>query len=251
MLISKAQTYDFGTGSKEALQSYQQGWKEILDLGEWTKAEESFRKAVAIDPNFDLAWAQVGRISNDPEERKEILEKLESMVITSDGWIGRLLEVYLGSLVIIDAKDLGKAVDPKLGKDFIQKLYQTSQEFLKEYPDETYIEAEYIEAIHAIYGGNAALDSISNRGISSKSPFFKSYESMVYAEVEEFESAYESLKELKQMLESKDSPTLPYTEATILEAEGKNEEALVSINQCLELDPKHSLAKRLRAKLLQ
>ena len=242
---SYAQDFDFGTESQKALEYYHLAWKQILDLGEWTNAEESFRKSVQIDPDFLLAWSQVGRISNDPEERKFIFEMLNKKKSQLNGFQKELLETYMGSLEIIDLKDRGLPVHPNLGKAFLAKLYQSSQSFLKEYPDETYIEAEYIEAIHSIYGAKSALDSLAKRNLLDKSPFFISYRAMLQAETNNFVEAHKSLKILEEGFGSSQRPALSYTKAYINKEEGKLEEAEISLKECLKLDPKHTLAKRM------
>lgn len=244
--LSTAQSFQYGTKNPQALAHYQQGWKEILDLGEWTKAEESFRKSVELDSEFLLGWSQVGRISNDSEERKVIFAKLKTEKSSLEGFEKELLEMYLGSLEIIDLKDRGLAVDPSLGKTFLSNLYETSQNLLMEYPAETYIEAEYIEAIHAIDGAQAAIDSMEQREILDQSPFFRSYQALLLSELKEFELANQALNKLGQMLVEDSSPAYLYTKGNILKNQGKTQEALEIINQCLALDPKHTLARRLQ-----
>ena len=61
--LSIAQTpiFDYGTKSNEARKAYQTGWEQILDLGQWTKAEESYREAVSLDPDFKFDWSTGGQ----------------------------------------------------------------------------------------------------------------------------------------------------------------------------------------------
>jgi tetratricopeptide (TPR) repeat protein len=158
-----AQNFEYGTKNTEALLQYHKGWEYILDKGEWSKAEQAFRTAVSLDPDFLLGWSQVGRISADPGERAEIFQSLK---VKNDGlseWEKRLLEVYLSSLEIIDLKDRGIRITPEM----VQGFYQTSEinfsDFLRAYPEEKYVHAEYIEVIHGIYGAKASLDTLEKQ----------------------------------------------------------------------------------------
>lgn len=244
-----AQKFDFGTSSEEALEAYQLGWEQILDLGEWTQAEESFRRAVEIDPEFWLGWSQVGRISNDAKERMEIYQTLETKRKSLDGFELELMEVYLGSLKIIDYRDRGLEVQSKMITDFRDKLYFTSQSFLKVYPQEFHIEAEYIEAIKGKFGAVAALDSMTTRGISRKSPFFKSYQALCLSELGRIEEAMLALDELSDLLGSTENPAYWYTNGVVLYDQKKYLAAKIEIEKCLDLDPKHTLARRVHKQL--
>ncbi|MFC3881311.1 tetratricopeptide repeat protein [Algoriphagus namhaensis] len=243
------QGFSYGTSSEEALIAYHQGWQRILDLGEWTLAEESFRNAVENDPDFLLGWSQVGRISNEPEERMEIYQMLEEKKDEAEGFERELLEVYLGSLKIIDYRDRGLGIKPEMVSEFRDKLFSTSQSFLQIYPEEIYIEAEYMEAIHGIYGAKATLDSMANRQIFDKSAFFKSYQALCFSELCQSKEAMLALDELSELLGTEDSPAFYYTKGRILYDQEKYSEAKKSINKCLELDQKHTLARRMETLL--
>jgi Tfp pilus assembly protein PilF len=75
--MAQATIFDYGTKSNEARKAYQTGCQQILDLGQWTKAEESYREAVRLDPEFQLAWAQVGRIRSDPKSDRRFMQSLK------------------------------------------------------------------------------------------------------------------------------------------------------------------------------
>lgn len=244
-----AQNFGFGTSSKKALKAYQLGWEQILDLGEWTQAEESFRRAVEIDPEFWLGWSQIGRISNDPKERIEIYQTLETKKMSLDGFELELLEVYLGSLKIIDFIDRGLQVDPEVIANFRDRLFSTSQSFLEIYPQEIYIEAEYIESIKGKFGAEAALDSMATRKISRKSPFFKSYQALCLSGIGRNKEAMHALDELSAMLGLTENPAYYYTKGVVLYDQEKYLAAKIEIEKCLELDSKHTLARRIQKQL--
>lgn len=244
-----SQGFQYGASSQEALEKYKLGWEQILDLGEWTQAEESFRKSIELDPEFLMGWSQVGRISNDPKERMEIYQMLESKKTSLQGFERELLEVYLGSLKIIDYKDRGREVRQEMVSEFRDKLYFTSRDFLQVFPEETYIEAEYIESIEGKFGAAAALDSMQTRQIVQKSPFFKSYQVLCLSETGEFEKARIALAELQQIPGMRKSPAFFYTKGKLLFDQNKFVEAKKAIEMCLELDPKHTLARRIKASI--
>jgi hypothetical protein len=59
--MAQATIFDYGTKSNEARKAYQTGCQQILDLGQWTKAEESFRRVVSLDPDFKFDWSTGGQ----------------------------------------------------------------------------------------------------------------------------------------------------------------------------------------------
>jgi tetratricopeptide (TPR) repeat protein len=214
--LAQAPIFDYGTKSDAARKAYQTGWEQILDLGQWTKAEESFREAVRLDPDFQLAWAQVGRISNDAAERASIYTKLKTIQADSS-WESKLLEVYLGSLQLIDARDRGQAIAPEQVKHFYERSFTNFSKLRESFPDESYINAEYIEVIHGIYGAKAALDSIELQGNSERkfTPFLVSYKSQLWAELKDFDQAGGALEDLKKSLSNTEVPAISFTEAIL------------------------------------
>lgn len=248
--LGQESTFDYGTKSVEARKAYQKGWEQILDLGQWTKAEESFRKAAALDPGFKLAWSQVGRISNDPGERAKIYSMLKN-TLGDPTWESKLLEVYLGSLQLIDARDRGIPIKPEQVKHFYETSFRNFSEFLRAYPNETYVNAEYIEVIHGIYGAKAALDSMGLQENSGRKivPFLASFKSQLWAELKDFKKANEALAALKTQLSDSDLPIIYFTEATLYFEEGELVEAEKLIDQTLLADPRHTLAKRLKRRI--
>jgi tetratricopeptide (TPR) repeat protein len=244
-------SFNYGTNNAEALKYYEQGWEYILDKGEWQKAEESFRLAVAKDPGFLLGWSQIGRISDDPEERAAIFTNLNKQKDKLNGWEKGLLEVYLTSLEIIDSKDRGVAITPEKVKQFYQTSEQNFSEFLKNFPAEKYVHAEYIEVIHGIYGAKSALDSLEKQQIEGLTliPFLISYKAQLLAETKEFELAYPAAETLEKELNNPDLPIIPLTYAYIAFEKGDHEKAGILIDKTLSQDPKHVIAQRLQQKI--
>lgn len=239
--------FSYGTESPEALVHYQKGWEQILDRGEWTLAEESFRKAVQIDSGFVLAWSQVGRISKKPEERSLIFQQLSAKQGKLSGWEKKLLEVYLGSLELIDLKDRGLSITPNQISNFYKISEKNFSEFLQAYPNEQYVNSEFIEVIHGISGPQAALDTLQKQKAEGKklNPFLISYTAQMQAEMMDFENAFQTAHDLEKMLKDLHLPIIPFTYAVIHFEKKEFESAAKMINQTLTLDGNHTLAQRL------
>ncbi len=243
--------FDYGTKSSEALAHYQKGWEQILDQGEWTSAEASFRKAVELDSNFLLAWSQVGRISKSPEERSLIFKQLSDKKSQSNDLEKKLLEVYLSSLELIDSKDRGIPIT----RDRISEFYSLSErnfsDFLQVYPAEVHVYSEFIEVIHGIYGPQAALDTLAEGPSKGKQipTFLISYTAQMQAELKDFEAAMETAENLKKSMDEPDLPIIPFTYAFIYFEMEHYEEAGKLLDQTLALDKNHTLAQRLKKRV--
>jgi hypothetical protein len=83
---------------------------------------------------------------------------------------------------------------------------------LKHFPQEKYVNAEYIEVIHGIYGAKAALDSLEKQQIEGLEliPFLISYQAQLLAEIKEFELAYQAAETLEKRLNNPDLPIIPF-----------------------------------------
>lgn len=246
--VGKSQVFNYGTESKIALEHYQKGWEYIMDLGEWTKAEASFRKAVMADSEFLLAWVQVGRISNEPKERDSIFTLLKEMQHLLGPQEKKILSPYLMSMEIIDLKDKNQTIPKEKISDFYQNSLVIFSDFLMEYPDEVYVFAEYIETIHGIYGAQPALDRINKSNkIYQGLPFILSYKGILEAETGQEKLAWKSFNKFKASFHGQHfPPSVFFTEAKISNLLGDNKRAEKAIKKTLELDPKHTLAKRLK-----
>lgn len=207
--------------------------------------------AVALDPDFHLGWSQVGRISHVPEERAAIFTKLQQQKEKLNDCEKDLLEVYLSSLEIIDARDRGIPITPEKVKAFYQTSEQHFSEFLRHYPYERYVHAEYIEVIHGIYGAQAGLDSLEKHQKEGMEliPFLMSYQAQLLSETKQFEQALKTALQLEKRLGNPDLPIIPFTYGYITFEKGEYEVAAMLIDKTLNLDPKHVIAQRLQKKI--
>jgi tetratricopeptide (TPR) repeat protein len=247
----KKEQFHYGTKSPEARAAYLKGWEQILDHGEWTLAEASFRKAVNLDSGFLLAWSQVGRISKNAEERSRIYWRLANHKSLESDWENKLLEVYLSSLRLIDSKDLGLSITREQISEFYTLSESHFSDFLKVHPNEDYIYSEYIEVIHGIYGPKAALDTLQKQAVKGKklNPFLISYTAQMQAELKDFEGALETVENLKESLDTAELPIVPFTYAFIQYEMRDYRSADNYLDQTLAFDPNHTLAQRLKRRV--
>ncbi len=250
-LSKENEQFHYGTSSPEAHSEYLKGWEQILDRGEWTLAEASFRKAVDLDSGFLLAWSQVGRISKNAEERSHIYWKLANQKSLTNGWEKELLEVYLHSLKLIDSKDLGMANSPEQISEFYTLSESNFSDFLNVYPNERHIYSEYIEVIHGIHGPQAALDTLALDLGKGKPlpPFLISYTAQLQAELKDFKGALETIENLKKNLDSAELPIIPFTYAYYNFEKKEYLMAGKFLDQTLALDPNHILAQRMNRRV--
>ena len=250
-LSKENEQFHYGTTSLEARAAYQKGWEQILDRGEWTLAEASFRKAVNLDSGFLLAWSQVGRISKNLEERALIFQQLTGKKSHVTGWEKKLLEVYLYSLELIDSKDRGLPITREQISEFYTLSESNFSEFLNLHPNEDYIYSEYIEVIHGIYGPKAALDTLQKQVIKGEklNPFLISYTAQLQAELKDFKGALKTVENLEKSLERPDLPIVSFTYAFVYFEKMEIASAGKSLDQTLILDKNHTLAQRLKKRV--
>ena len=107
------QPYNYGSQSDSAVYHFNKGWEQIMDYGQWTLSEESFRKAVELDPDFLIGKSLVGKISRDLDERVRLLNEIneEKKHATKDNQL--LLEITLATLELMNARDQKINLEPE------------------------------------------------------------------------------------------------------------------------------------------
>ena len=243
--------FNFGTENDSALHYYNKGWEYIMDTGEWTKSEASYRKAMTFDSEFVLGEGIVGKITTNLEERLDIYYKLESKKenVTIDERL--LLDDLLLVLQLFNARDQGIKLDSDFYKDFYASSEKGMRAFIHKYPHESYIKAEYIEVLHANHGAQAALDSIEVLATPQQKmlPFYLSYAAFLESELGNYEHAFEKANQLKKVINNDQAPAVHYTYAQLyLDMDSLNM-AKTNIEKTIALDPKHQLAFRVKAKV--
>jgi tetratricopeptide (TPR) repeat protein len=247
------QRYNFGTENDSALFYYNKGWEYILDYGQWTLSEESYRKAITLDPSFTLGKGIVGKITTTLDERIAILKDLEVMKehVSQDERL--LLDDLLLILQLMNARDEGITLSPEFFNKFYTSAEKNMQTFIHKYPHESYIKAEYIEVIHANHGAQLALDSIDALTTSKQKilPFFISYAATLESELGNFEKALAKAKELKNIINNDKAPAIYFTYAQLFLDMDSLDLAKKNIEKTIQLDIKHQLAYRVKARINQ
>jgi len=245
---STSNRFDFGTENDSALYYYNKGWEHIMDYGQWTLAEASYRKAMTFDPDFILGKGIVGKITTDLNERQSILKALEEEKEDVSADERLLLDDLLSILEIMNARDQGIKLAPEFYKDFYSSAESAMRTFIHKYPYESYIKAEYIEVIHSNHGAKAALDSIETLATESqkKLPFFNSYAATLESELANYDAAFDKAKDLLESVNGQDVPATYYTYAQLYLNNNKLSVAKKNIERAIQLDPKHQLAHRVK-----
>ncbi len=240
-----------GTEDPTAIYYYKLGWQQIMDYGEWTKAENSFRKASEADPNFILGHCLVGRISADISEREHLLEKIQAQGINATADQRLLIDMYESSIRLMNQREIGGKLPDSLRSLHYLLCENNMRQFVKKYPEADYVKAEYIEVLHGIYGAELALDSLyqitSNR--QKTLPFFLGYSAVLEAERQQTDQAFALLKKLKNVLESSSIPIYYVSVAQVYAEMDSTQLAIKNLKKAVALDQNHLIAQSLLNKL--
>ena len=247
-------TFDYGTKNDSALYHFKKGWEQIMDNGQWTLSETSFRKAIAYDPDFLIGKSLVGRISSDIDERLAIQKELTSLKAKGTRDERLLLDVYMLNIDIMNARSEQPDKIGDIIGDFRSVSEANFRKFVHTYPEESYIKAEYIEVLHAAYGAQVAIDSLQKLATQKEIKevaFFKSYLASLEAELGNYDAALSYVDEVVIM---HNDATLagPYTTyADIYFKMDSLSLAKKHIDKAVALDAKHMIAQGLSRRIDQ
>lgn len=241
--------YGYGEAEPAAVAAYQRGWAHILDEGQWTASEDAFREAARLDPDWVMGMAQVARITQDIDEREDLLVKVEAGLAQAPEDSRLILEVFLMNIRAAIARDRGERMPEGFAASRMATAVQNFTQFGERHPGETYIQAERVEWVHAAEGAAAALalmHTLPARVLTA--PFYAGYEATLQAELRNMAAAWEAFAQFESMMHA-EAPAVAYVQAQLLEAEGNMNGALAAAERAAALDPKHQLAVRLQARL--
>lgn len=222
-----------------------------MDNGRYTAAEHYYRDAIKKDSNFLMAYAVLGRLTLNLEERLEILKRLQENKNTLEGDEGLLLDVYTAFVDFTNQRELYPQKS-KITLDSVLVLAEKNLKYLvHRYPEEIYLKAEYIEILHALYGPNIAIDSLYHLTdeMQKDNPFLLGYDAEMHAELGEFEIA---LSKANRLLKIQNDTTLPKPYAvlaSIYVAMDSLEIAKDAAEKATRLDKRNLDASRLLAKI--
>ena len=89
------QLFQLSTTSDSAAYHYQSGWQEIMDYGNYSKAEMEWRKAKSYDKRFLLNLAVLARVTQNTDERLILTKELERRKDELSGDERAVLDIYL------------------------------------------------------------------------------------------------------------------------------------------------------------
>lgn len=249
--MAGAQHLSLSTSSDSAMYYYYEGWRQVMDVANYTQSEVAYRKMMDHDPNFLVGLSLLGRITRDLNERKEIENRLEQKKSSIHGDERLLLDNYIELVKLTNLR----STDSATAKIQIEKTFNSSELNLRiiahRYPDEIYYLAEYIEVLHHNHGPQQALDTLySLASVQQQNvPFLLGYAANMEAEAGNFKNALLKAKALSEKIEDKQSPKLHVVYGDIYFKMGNFEKAHDYIENALKLDPGNIDAQRLEKKI--
>jgi|TARA_R110000868_G_scaffold82496_2_gene232925 hypothetical protein len=250
-LHTQQDVYRYGTKNDSAVFYFNKGWEHILDYGQWTLSEKAFRKAVDFDSTFIVGKALVGKNTTNLNERIQILNDINSSQIKVSEDDQLILEVTRITLELFNAR--GKNV--KLDENFISFFLTTAEKnyrtFIHKYPNESYIKAEYIEVLNAIYGAKTALDSlhILTTPKQKKVPFFISYAATLESDLGNFKKALSIADDFNNQINDPGIPQPYVLYGSIYLKMDSLSLATSNLDKALQLDPNHIFAQRFKTQV--
>ena len=178
----------------------------------------------------------------------QILEDLNSskIKVNEDDYL--ILEVTMITLELFNAR--GQHI--KLDEDFLSNFMLTAEKnyrtFIHKYPNESYIKAEYIEVLNAIYGPQLALDSLHllTTERQKKIPFFISYAATLESDLEHFEKALSIADAFNAQINDTNIPQPYVLYGSIYLKMDSLSLATYNIDKALKLDSNHIFAQRFK-----
>jgi tetratricopeptide (TPR) repeat protein len=246
-----AQKLKLSTTSDSCLYYYYQGWREVMDNGDYTASEKSYRNMVRFDSDFLVGLSLLGRISLTKEERETIEATLQKRKSEIKGDERLLLDVFLELLTLTNLR----GQDPEKVKVQRSRAFEVGEKNLRiithRYPDDVYTKAEYFEVLHYQYGPKIAFDSLNVLSSTNQlqNPFILGFAAELEAELGNFDSALRMAGHLKTNLINLKVPKAYVVLADIYYKMGKKADAKAEVNQALKLDAGNIDAQRLKIKI--
>lgn len=249
--ISNAQRLSLSTKSDSCAYYYYLGWKNVLEDGDYSASERSYRKMMRFDPQFLLGMSLLGRISTNPYERdsiKAILHKRRSEIQGDE----RLLFDVFNELLKLSSLRAKSSEKAKAQEKKTLKLAEANlRKIAHRYPNDTHTKSEYIEVLHYRYGPKAALDSLRTlaSGNELENPFLLGYAAVMEAELGMFDKALQKAQRLQIILQDQHVPKPHAVFAAIYLKMGKKEEARIAVDNALKIDAGSIDAQRLKVEI--
>jgi len=202
----------FTAASDSTIYYYRLGWTQIMDYGQYTEAEHSYRRALMFDADFLTGKSVLARLTTNQEERKELLQQIYENRHTITGDERLVLDVYTALTEFTIARDDDDPEAPNLLNNTLELAERNLRKIVNRYPGEVHIKAEFIEVLNYRHGPKAALDSLAAHipGNRIENPFLLGYAAGMHASLGNFETA---LKKAAQLDSTLTNPEWPKTHA--------------------------------------
>lgn len=239
-------THDYSSTNPRALRDYNAGWSYILDAGRWTESEEAFRAAHETEPDWIMGATLVARITQDVEEREQLLEQIEAGYDRVDPDTRLLLDVFIMTIRAANARDRRTKLPEGFADERKAIALRNFAEFVRRRPGETYAHAERLEVIHYAEGADAALATIEREVPADvrQAPFFASFAAGLEAERGNHERAAQLAAVYRDRLNDPDAPGIDALDSVLLQHQGDLRGALEAAERAVSKDPKHLIAAR-------
>ncbi len=241
----------YSTNSDSTLIYYKKGWEQILDFGDYTAAEKSYRKALTFDSNFLIGKSVLARLTLNLEERLALYKLLENKKHEIKGDERLVLDVYIALTKYTNLRDQ----KDYQAKEALQEALKLSEKnfgyVVHKYPQEIYLKSEYIEVLHALYGAETALDSLNflTSDAQKSNPFILGYKAVLTAESKNYKEALTYANTLAEILKDKN---VARPDAILADIYFKMEDykiAKIHADKAIKIDPRNLDASRLKAKI--
>ncbi len=243
------QNLEWSTQSDSCLFYYFEGWKAVMEKGNYQASEKAYRKMHQFDPDFLIGKALLGRISTNLAEQQDLLQSIEDASIQAlskgEKW---LLPVYKSLLKLM----IVRQTNPDQATEQIKMALTIGEENLaavvQSYPDAYYATCEYVEILHYNRGPQKALEYLSQnvKPAFKERPFLLGYAAIMEAEIGQFTVAFNRAKQLKKMYPNNSNVPKPYVVlASIYYKKGNLNRADRLAKKALKLDPMNVDAQRL------
>jgi outer membrane PBP1 activator LpoA protein len=237
-------SFDYGTQNEAARTYFFKGFEEILDNGRWTASEAAFRKAVELDPDWMLGKSLVGRITQNLEERQELLKEIELKKEQTGEYERLLLDVNIRSLKAANNRDQGIKNSEKFVKSRNQLAERNFGRISRKFPKDNYFKAEYIEYLHHNYGAQVALDSLNAMATNAqmKLGFYISYSATLALELGNMEKALSLSSVLDETLNDPSFTSPLLLKAQVYLAQDSLLKAKEYVDKVVQMDSNHLIA---------
>jgi len=195
-------TFPLTTSSDSAAYYYQLGWQQIMDEGRFAASGESWQKALDFDPDFLLAKSVMARLTTDLAERKKMLQELDAAKSQIEGPERLVLDVYIALAEFYNIRQEA----PELIQEKAKEVFALAENNLRiashQFPEDSYLKAEYIEFINSQEGAASALDTLRalRLPVELNNPFMLGYEASLLAELGKLPEALAKAQKLQELM---------------------------------------------------